>query len=465
MTEQQTILEPDFIEKLIIKSALTDKTFLILISNVFEPEYFTLASTSSAFKALRNHIEEFSNIAPRDVILNSTDNREDVEELFGEIDAIEFDVASNYEYLTTETNKYLKEQAVKRAILDSVNVIESRSDRNIIRQKIEEALCKDIKVDLGLDYFGQLRDRLIRIFTASDIRIPTFFPQFDEYLSGGFPPFTLSVLTARIHGFKSNIMANFIARQVLHGYNVGLMTLEMSEDAFAQRFDSIYSLMDINRMYITSEYRKLLIEKLQAIKGQDTRGNLYIKQFPTGRASIKDFRIYIRELLLRGIKLDIIYVDYINLMMSEFSNSDNMYSKVKAIAEELRAMSFEFEVPIISVSQLNREGSFVGFEELDYNYIAESMGLPATADFMAILGADEDSMVYQSELFYKIVKNRLGGRVGDINKFYYDSRSLKMYDDTELDLWISEAEQSGDVRERFEQQEVVRQPRGRRGQR
>jgi len=394
---EQTILDPEFIEKLIIKSALIDKTFLIVISNVFEPEYFNIDPISKVFKSLKEHMEQYKNIAPRDVILNTVDDKEDVEELFREIDSIEFDIAANYDYLTTETNKYLKEQAVKRAIVESVNIIESREDRGLIRKKIEEALCKDIKVDLGLNYFGQLSERLRRIFTASNIRVPTFFPQFDEYISGGFPPFTLSVLTARIHGWKSNIMANFTARQILHGYNVVLMTLEMSEDAFAQRFDSIYSLMDINRMYISDDYKSRLVERLREVKNQENRGDLYIKQFPTGGASIRDFRIYLRELLLRGIKPHIIYIDYINLMKSEYTKSDNLYSKVKAIAEELRAMSFEFEVPIVSVSQLNREGSFVGFEELDINYIAECL--------------DPNTMVVKDNRLVRIDSLRVGDMI------------------------------------------------------
>jgi len=101
---------------------------------------------------------------------------------------------------------------------------------------------------------------------------------------------------------------------------------------------------------------------------------------------------------------------------------------------------------------LNREGSMVNFAELDFVYISESMGVPATADFMAIYGVDNDLLVYSSELHYKIVKNRLGGRVGEIDKFYYDARSLKMYDSTEMELWLSDAKITGDERKTVELQ-------------
>ena len=442
-------LDSDFLEKLIIKGLMTDKNFLVLVTSTFEPNYFDDSSVSHIFKFCRDYVNEYGEVPQRDTVINSLPDdfeKTDITEIFDEIDTIDYDIARNYNHLIDQTNNYLKEQAVKNAIIESVEIVEDIERRPEIREKIERALTKDIKIDLGLDYFGDLGDRLRRIFTASDIRIPTYYPQFDEYINGGFPPFTLSVLTARIHGFKSNTMANFAARQVLHGHNVVIMTLEMAQDAFAQRFDSIYSGLDINRIYVSNGYRNNLTRKLAEIKALENRGSLFIKQFPTGNASVLEFTIYLRELLIRGIKPSIIYVDYINLMKTAYQVERNMYSAVKRISEELRALSFAFEIPVVSVSQLNREGSFVGFEELDFTYVAESLGLPATADFMAILGTDDDAMVYANEILYKLVKNRLGGRVGEIGRLYYDARSLRMYDSTELDMWAADAQESGDDR-------------------
>jgi len=224
------------------------------------------------------------------------------------------------------------------------------------------------------------------------------------------------------------------------------LTLEMSQDMFAQRFDSIYSLLDINRMYLSGKNFVNLKNKLTNVKATPNRGELYIKQYPTGAATVGDFKIYLRELKMRDIRPEIIYVDYINLMKPAMKTGDSLYSSVKTIAEELRALSFEFEAPVVSVSQLNREGSFVGFEEVDFNYISESHGVAATSDFMSIFGVSQDALIYESELHNKIVKNRLGGRVGDILKMYYDTRNLKMYDQEEEDLWKKDAVTSGDGR-------------------
>jgi hypothetical protein len=149
---------------------------------------------------------------------------------------------------------------------------------------------------------------------------------------------------------------------------------------------------------------------------------------------------------MRGFKPDAFYFDYLNLMKPEYQSKDSLYSDVKTIAEESRAMGFEFDIPMISVSQLNRSGTFMNFDDVDFNSISESMGVPATADFMMIMGANDEHQVYRNEVHYKIVKNRLGGRVGESDKFYYDGRSMKMYDSSELDLWMEDVKSSGDER-------------------
>lgn len=436
MTDER-ILNSDYLEKLIIKTLTLDKTFLVLISNAFIPEFFDNSAAGQVFKFASEHLEEFNSIPSREIIFNTLGN-EDIRTLFEEIDSIDFDIKEHYDYILKQTNDYLKDQAIRKALFDCVDIVENKESLEVVRNKIEDALCKDIKVDLGLSYFRELGERLRRIFTATEHRIPTYYPTFDELVNGGFPPLTLSVIVARIHGFKSNTMANWAARQVLHGHNVALLTLEMSQDMFAQRFDSIYSKLDINRMYF-GDQRIQLKDKLIEVKATPNRGELYIKQYPTGAASVRDFRIYLRELIMRGIKLSIIYVDYINLMKAAYTKTSDLYISGKSVAEELRALSFEFEIPVVSVSQLNREGAFVGFEQVDFNYIAESIGVPATADFMSIIGVDEDKWVYEHELHNKIVKNRLGGRINEIWKCYYDERSLKMYDETELDEWLRDA--------------------------
>lgn len=440
-----------FTEVLLIKSALRDRAYLASIVGPVDRSYITTPAAADIYDVLKNYFLNYDDIPNQDVIVNEVDEdkREDVIDFFDEVNSIDFDVARQYEYLIDKTDEWLRERAIKQAILKSVDIINEEPDNyGPIQKYIEEALTKTIKFDLGLNYFTHLNERLRRIKNFADVRLPTFYPVFDEYLNGGFPPYTLSVIVAAIHGFKSNTLANFISRQVLAGYNIVLLTLEMSQDAFAQRFDSILTCMDINKIYRGDSNLAELYRKLKVVKATEGRGELYIKQFPTGEASVLDYKAYIRELLMRGIVIHGIYVDYINLMKpsDSYRKGVDLYVDVKRVAEELRAMGFVFNVPVISVSQLNRPGTLTDFRDISYSYIAESMGIPATADFISIYGLNEDDLFYENEVHYKIEKNRLGGRVGEVNKFYYDARSLKMYDISEETLWLDDAKISRDSR-------------------
>ena len=442
------MMDSVFLEKIIVKGMLEDKQFLVLISQVYEKEYFDNGTIGEVFEVLKDHLENYNKIPPKDVIINSVNDKKDVKSLFEELDCIDYDTTKNYDHLLKEANIYLKEQAVKIAIMDSANIIDEKGDKFLIRSKIEDALCKDLVIDLGLRYLGDFKNRLKDAFSSVDKKVPTGYPLFDEMINGGFPTLSLSIIASKVHGMKSTTLANFAVRQVMNGLNVVLMTLEMSESAFAQRFDSIISLMDINRMYMKKDNYVKLYRKFESITRDDKIGEVFVKEFPTGAASVNDFRVYLRELQIRGSQPDILYVDYINLMKSAYKTDGSLYSSIKKVTEELRALSFEFKVPVVSVTQLNREGSFVNFKELDFRYIAESAGVGATADFMVIYGVDEDDVVYAQELHGKIVKNRFGRL--DTFKFYFDTRTLKLYDESEMDLWISDGQITNDERNAYD---------------
>ena len=440
-------------EKLIIRSAIQSKDYLALISNSFQKEYFDDDVCSKVFDITSRHFKQYGNIIPMDTIgieiekdYSTIENALDIKEFFAEINSIDFDLVKNYKYLVNTTNDYLKEKAIKNAILQSVEIINKKGELGKIKSIVEDALCRDLNVEMGLNYFGNFKERIERILVTPDIRIPTFFPQLDEYINGGFPIFTLSVITAKIHGWKSAFITNLAARQALNGYNVVVLSLEMSETAYAQRFDSIYSSIDINKIHKNKQLMMKMAKEIGKIKNDGKVGSLYIKQFPTGQASVLDFSKYLRELRMRGVAPHIVYIDYINLVKPSSGGKKDLYGDVKGISEEFRAMSYEFQVPVVSVTQLNREGAQISFGEVDFTYVSESIGVPATADFMMIFGHDEERAVYESEIQYKIVKNRLGGRVGEISKFYYDARTLKMYDGLELDVWLEDASVTGDER-------------------
>lgn len=329
--------------------------------------------------------------------------------------------------------------------MDSVDLVKKKDDINKAREYIEAALTKTLKKQIGLDYWGDLSERLKRMFSAENTRIPTYYPQLDEYLNGGLTPYTLSVILASMHGFKSNLMINIATRQMMHGHSVAYLSLEMAEDELGKRVDAQLTKLDINRIYDTK--RKEFLANIKNVR-TGNEGKLLIKQFPTGTASVNDFRSYLYELQMRDIGLECIYVDYLNIMKPTSNSGDgNLYTDVKKIGEELRAMSYIFKCPIVSATQVNRGGLNSEIGQITFANLSESIGTAATADFIMVLGTDTDSLVYQNEVFYKILKNRLGGRVGEIDKMYVDNKSLKMYDSVELDQWIEDANISGATRE------------------
>lgn len=357
---------------------IADKSFLAIIANIYETDFFDVKFGSEIFEVCKNHFSNFKDVPQKEILINSING--DVSLFLEEIENIDVDIIRNREHILAETDKHLKEKAIKKAIMNSVDIIDKNEDIAKIKDLVEEALCKTVWVDLGLRYFEQLGERLKRILENSVKRVPTYFPTFDENISGGFPVYTLSIITAAIHGGKSNLLANMAARQVLQGNNIALLTLEMSEDAFAQRFDSILSGLDINLMYTCKDRRKLLISSLKNYKNKESRGEVFIKQFPTGAASVRDFSAYIRELNMRGIDIDIIYADYINLMKPQYKSKGDSYTDVKRISEELRALSFELKVPVVSVTQLNREGMGSDFSSVGMTNVAECLDLNSEVD-------------------------------------------------------------------------------------
>jgi replicative DNA helicase len=435
------------IEKLIIKGLLEDRRYLTAVSSVFGPEYFDDPTAREIFSKIKDYHSEFLKPVDKGLIL-TMDLKDPVaaKEYLQSAEEYDFNIIEHYDYLFKHTNDYLKDKAMKHAIMNSVDLIKSGKSEEI-EELIKAALSKDLCIDLGLDYFEHIAERLKRMIDGTGKRIKFYYPTLDELTNGGTHAFTLSVFLAQIHGFKSTLMTNISTRQVLNGHNVVLFTLEMCQDEFGRRYDGSFTGYDINRIYDQgSEIQRNFLKKLIDIRKNQNPGKLYVKQFPTGEATRNDLRRYLRELYIRGIKIDVIYVDYINLMKPAIK-TEGLYGAVKRIAEELRSLSYEFEAPVISVSQLNREGALLHFNDTSFNHVSESIGLPATCDFLAILGQPEDEFTYSQEVHFKIDKNRLGGRVGERGIFYYDSRSLRMYDEYELEKWMEDARLTNDERE------------------
>jgi len=434
-------LSDTVIESLIIKGVLVNKKYLTMLMNSFEPKFFDNPVYKDIYKCIVDHYKQNLTL-PDDFIINDI---VDCGDTLSTVKDIDFDLEKDFDFLLTETNSYLKEKAIKQSILDSVDIIDSNDNINEIKTIVEKALAKDLVINLGVDYWNTLIPRLKNVLINNENKMPFYFPMLDEFTNGGPTPYSLSLFLSRIHGFKTTLLINMMERMSDNGHNVILFSMETSENEIAKRLDSINTLSDINRMHANKESVKELGGKL--LKKKKDKGMIIIKEFPTGQASTADFRTVLREYQYRNIKFDTIFCDYMTIMKPENKSAGQLYENGKQISEELRALSLEFNIPLISVSQLNRSGIDIDFKEVDYTHIGESLGIAAAADFMAIMGKDDESLVYKSELHYKIVKNRFGGRIQEVGKFYVDKKCLKIYDESELDLWLTDATVTGDDRE------------------
>lgn len=200
------ILSPNsqYLEQVMTKALLEDKDYVVNVIRVFEEHYFDSAELQQIFSYVSSYFKTHREIPTKDTVINSIsiESKESVQTYLDELDNMDIDIIRHRDWLMDQTDIFLKDKAIKDAIRRSVDIIDANENTYDIRKLVEEALCRTMDIDLGLDYFGDLGPRLHKMFTDDTQRIPTYFPVFDEFINGGFPPKTLSVLTARIHGFK-----------------------------------------------------------------------------------------------------------------------------------------------------------------------------------------------------------------------------------------------------------------------
>ena len=334
------------------------------------------------------------------------------------------------DYLIKETEKWCKDRAVYLAIMDSIGIIDGK-DKERTEGAIPEILSNALGVSfdqaIGHDYIDD-SDSRFDFYNKTEERIPWDLDYFNKITKGGIPNKTLNVCLAGTGVGKSLFMCHNAASVLQQGKNVLYITMEMAEERIAERIDA--NLMDLPIQQLESLPKNVFSEKIQRI-ATGTIGKLLIKEYPTGAAHSGHFRALLNELKMKKkFAPDIIYVDYLNICsssrMKAMGGSINSYTYIKAIAEELRGLAIEFNVPIMTATQTTRSGfsnTDVGLEDT-----SESFGLPATADLMFALIATEEL----DELNQVMVK-QLKNRYNDPTKYKrfvigIDRARMKLYD-------------------------------------
>lgn len=312
----------------------------------------------------------------------------------------------NTDWLTDETEKFCKDKAVYNAILQSIGVLEGR-DKNVAKDGIpsllQEALGVCFDSSVGHDYFDDSSDRF-DFYHRVESRIPFDLSYFNKITNGGIPNKTLNICLAGTGVGKSLFMCHMAAACLAQGRNVLYITMEMAEERIAERIDS--NLLNVEIDQLANLSKDMFESRIKKVNDK-FQGKLIIKEYPTASAHTGHFKSLLNELSLkRTFRPDIIFIDYLNICASSRfkpGGSVNSYTYIKAIAEELRGLAVEFNVPIMSATQTTRSG--YSNTDVELTDTSESFGLPATADFMFALISTEE-LENLNQLMVKQLKNR-----------------------------------------------------------
>ena len=422
------------IEEIVISNLITNPDYMRKVLPFVKEEYFDDLSQKVVFKEVSTFIETYDNLPEPNAIALEVEKRKDltedavnkVLEILSGLDKTEY----NEDWLLDTTEKWCKERAIYNALMESVQIADGQDkarNQDAIPTIMSEALSVCFDDHVGHDYIEDSESRY-DFYHRKEEKIPFDLEFFNKITKGGLPNKTLNIALAGTGVGKSLFMCHMASAVLLQGRNVLYITLEMAEEKIAERIDA--NLLDVpiqqlsDPLFSKGKYQSK-IEKLQ----DKTQGRLVIKEYPTASAHVNHFKSLLNELSLkRGFHPEIIFVDYLNICASSRykNNIVNSYTYVKAIAEELRGLAGEFNVPIVSATQTTRSG--YGSSDVEPTDTSESFGLPATADLMFALIATED-LEAMNQIMVKQLKNRYNDPT--VNKRFVlgiDRAKMRLYD-------------------------------------
>ena len=371
--------------------------------------YFADITDKSIFSLVEKYFNEYNATPTKNALLVELENLNNISdeqsaEISNTIVGFQEPEEKEAEWILDKTERFCQDKAIYNAIMDSIQIIDGKSQEteHAIPEMLSEALAVSFDNHIGHDWLDDAEKRF-DFYKMKEEKIPFDLDYLNKVTKGGLSKKTLNIALAGTGVGKSLFMCHCSAANILQGYNVLYITMEMAEEKIAERIDA-------NILNTTIDELKMLpkdaFEKKMGRASTKANGRLIIKEYPTASAHVGHFRHLLNELKLKKqFKPDIIYIDYLNICSSSRMKGAavNSYTYVKAIAEELRGLAVEYNVPIVSATQTNRQGftsSDIGLEDT-----SESFGLPATADFMfAIISSEE--LEDLAQLLIKQLKNR-----------------------------------------------------------
>ena len=399
------------IERTALSELISNENYARKVLPHMKVDYFSDRSERIVFEEIQKFVEKYNTLPNKTSIEIEIDtrrdlNEQDVKAVIDVVKSLEKDDDANLEWLVETTEKFCKDKAVYNAIVEGIQIIDGKDkNRNVdaIPSIPTDALAVGFDNSVGHDYLLDAESRFEFYHTVEE-KIPFDLDFFNRITKGGLPPKTLNIALAGTGVGKSLFMCHMAANCMNQGRNVLYISMEMAEERIAERIDA--NLMNISMEDLHSLPKQMYDDKINKII-KNTTGQLVIKEYPTASAHSGHFRGLIKELAVKkSFKPDIIFIDYLNICASSrFKGAVNVnsYMYIKSIAEELRGLAVETNVPIMSATQTTRSGysnTDVGLEDT-----SESFGLPATADLMFALISSEE-LEERNQIAVKQLKNR-----------------------------------------------------------
>jgi len=421
------------IQTTILRNLLANDSFTRKVIPFLKKDYFE-GIHRSVFETIVSFVSKYNNLPNIEAISIELQNSDITEHQYSdalivlnELDKVE-DV--NPEWLYENTEKWCQDRAIYLAIMESITIIDGTHDnlsKNSLPDLLQRALAVTFDASVGHDYFENASDRY-DFYHQKEVRTPFDLDYFNRITKGGLPNKTLNVILASTGVGKSLFMCHMAAASLAQQKNVLYITMEMAEERIAERIDA--NLFNVPLDQITNLSSDMYMSKVDKIQAK-TNGKLIIKEYPTGAAHAGHFRALLDELKLKkNFVPTIIFIDYLNICSSSrmkgIGGSINSYTLVKSIAEELRGLAVENNLPVVTATQSNRDGA--NNSDVDLTNTSESWGLPATADFMFAL-ITNDELEKLNQIMVKQLKNRYAD-LSTYKRFVIgvDRPKMKLYD-------------------------------------
>jgi len=423
----------DKIEFLVLKNLVHNEEYLRKVLPFLKEEYFEDTKYKVIFDEISSFVTEYNEVPTKEILSIEVEKRKDInEDSFKQISQVisylEDDVVE-FEWLVDTTEKWCRDRAIYLALIESIGIADGGDTKkapDAIPSILSDALAVSFDNHVGHDYLEDYELRYESYHKKED-RIEFDLDYFNKITKGGLPNKTLNIALAGTGVGKSLFMCHVASSVLLQGRNVLYITMEMAEERIAERIDA--NLLNVNIQEIIDLPKQMFETKVTNLS-QKTQGQLIIKEYPTASAHSGHFKSLLNELALKkSFRPDIIFIDYLNICASSRyrgNSTVNSYSYIKSIAEELRGLAVEANVPIVSATQTTRSG--FGSSDVDLTDTSESFGLPATADLMFALISTED-LESLGQIMVKQLKNRYNDPT--IHKRFVvgiDRAKMRLYD-------------------------------------